>query len=164
MPPFSLRPACDADIPFLISLRNETMREHYETSGAKFKTEDQIEKVIYKFDCAQIIIMDGKAIGVFKLDKKSTPWELVQLQIAPEYQGWGLGTKIIKDVLNEANEVGANIRLGVLKTNPAKRLYERFGFCEVEKKEHSYEMVYTSKQSDINERQKLNPHRLPGLT
>ena len=53
-------------------------------------------------------------------------------EIALQYQGRGIGTALIGDLLAEANEGGVPVRLRVLRTDrPASRLYERLGFRSV---------------------------------
>lgn len=48
--------------------------------------------------------------------------------IHPEYQGEGLGSKIIKEYIDLAKKFNKKIKIKVYKENPAKRLYERLGF------------------------------------
>jgi ribosomal protein S18 acetylase RimI-like enzyme len=40
----------------------------------------------------------------------------------------GVGSAVLRRVIQQADNGGAPIRLHVLKTNPAKRLYDRFDF------------------------------------
>ena len=46
----------------------------------------------------------------------------------PGLRGRGIGTGLLKDLLAEAAEKGRPVRLKVVLTNPARRLYERQGF------------------------------------
>jgi ribosomal protein S18 acetylase RimI-like enzyme len=46
----------------------------------------------------------------------------------PSLHGQGFGTQLIQSVITEARHAGASLKLDVLKTNPARRLYERLGF------------------------------------
>jgi ribosomal protein S18 acetylase RimI-like enzyme len=43
-------------------------------------------------------------------------------------------------VIDEARKAGASLRLGVLKANPALRLYQRLGFTVVRESIYAYEM------------------------
>jgi ribosomal protein S18 acetylase RimI-like enzyme len=56
---------------------------------------------------------------------------LEYIAILPEFQNRGIGTELIREVLEEAAAKGFPVELKVLKINPAIRLYERLGF-EVE--------------------------------
>jgi ribosomal protein S18 acetylase RimI-like enzyme len=40
----------------------------------------------------------------------------------------GIGTELVKGLIKEAASAGRAVALGVVKTNPAVRLYERLGF------------------------------------
>jgi ribosomal protein S18 acetylase RimI-like enzyme len=121
-------PAVAEDIEFLINLRNETMARHFKNAGLTQTMENIRERVIYRLDCAQIIMIDGEKGGLLKVIKNERDWELYQVQIASKYQGKGIGSQIITEVLRSAKQMGAHVRLYVLKKNPAKRLYERLGF------------------------------------
>jgi len=50
------------------------------------------------------------------------------IYILPEYQGKGIGSFIINDLIREASHSGESIYLQVFKTNPARELYQRLGF------------------------------------
>lgn len=50
------------------------------------------------------------------------------MALLPEFQGRGIGTKLIQAVMGEAAGLGLPLRLQVLKANRARRLYERLGF------------------------------------
>jgi GNAT superfamily N-acetyltransferase len=49
----------------------------------------------------------------------------MQIPITPSLQRQGLGTQLIQSIITEARDAGASLKLKVLKTNPARRLYER---------------------------------------
>ncbi len=92
------------------------------------------------FDKASIILCDGEAIGMLKLDRAACPWRLVQLLLAPEAQSLGLGTTLLRTLSAEADACGAAMELSVLKNNPAKRLYRRLGFATVAEESHAWTM------------------------
>ena len=52
---------------------------------------------------------------------------LLFVTISPQIRGKGIGGKLIKHSLNEAD---GNIKLHVEHDNPAQRLYERLGFTQ----------------------------------
>ena len=53
---------------------------------------------------------------------------LGQIYILPHHQNKGYGTDLIRDVISEAELQGKTVKLQVLKTNPARKLYDRLGF------------------------------------
>lgn len=141
----TLRPANDSDLPFLLDLRFQTMDQHYIASGVHLSQDEHMQRVLHRFDCAEIIIVDGRAGGLVKLDRNGTDWHLIQIQLVPELQRRGLGAQLMDKIISEAGSAGASIRLGVLKVNPARRLYERLGFLVVGETSDSFKMQLPSK-------------------
>lgn len=123
-----MRPATEADLPFLVALRRESMGPHVAAAGLDASAEAQLARVMHRFDCAQLVLADGQPAGLLKLAKAPREWTLLQLQVAADARGKGLGQQLIEGVLAEAAEAGVRVRLSVLKANPARRLYERLGF------------------------------------
>jgi ribosomal protein S18 acetylase RimI-like enzyme len=140
----SLRPASDADVPFLLALRKQTMTEHFvAASGVVPSDEDQRARVLHRFECAQIVEHDGRPAGLFKVARDGLDWQLIQIQLAPELQGQRVGEALIQGLIDESRAAGASLWLHVLHQNPARRLYERLGFRVVADGEHEYEMRLT---------------------
>ncbi|EKX42676.1 hypothetical protein GUITHDRAFT_153512 [Guillardia theta CCMP2712] len=55
------------------------------------------------------------------------------MSVLPEMRGQGIGTRLLQFCETWARERGAHkLTLGVVARNPAKHLYERFGFVECE--------------------------------
>jgi len=80
----------------------------------------------------QIIIVDGRDVGRLAVDRYPDRINLRLIEILPEYQGRGIGTAIIQDILDEARQAKIPVTLMVLSINPAQRLYERLGFAAIE--------------------------------
>lgn len=118
--------ATEADIPFLLELRRQTMSEHLRLSGIEPSESEQRERVLASFDCAEIILLSGAPVGLLKVVRSPDNWDLVQIQILPEKQGKGFGSTI----------------LSVLKANPARHLYERLGFRIVGENAQAYDMQF----------------------
>jgi len=138
--PFTLRAATEADVPFLLSLREQTMDGHFRASGVVVTRDEHRERVRVRFECAQIIESEGRPAGLFKATRDGLAWELIQIQLAPELQGRGIGEQLIRRLIDEARHAGASISLNVLHANPARRLYERLGFRVVADADHMYVM------------------------
>jgi ribosomal protein S18 acetylase RimI-like enzyme len=136
----NFRPARIEDINYLINLRKETMSEHFHNSKVIHTMENIFERVKYPFDCANIILINGEKAGLLKVIKEGKEWDLCQIQIDKIFQGKGIGNQIISELIGKAKQEGAEIKLNVLKANPAKRLYERLGFAVTNEGEHFYEM------------------------
>jgi GNAT superfamily N-acetyltransferase len=60
--------------------------------------------------------------------------------LLPEFQGFGIGARIVTDIHDAARNKGKGLRLKVIHCNPAKRLYERLGFIVTEQDDSSQDM------------------------
>jgi ribosomal protein S18 acetylase RimI-like enzyme len=138
--PFSFRPALEEDVPFLLDLRLTTMSGHQTASGVHLSRSEQLQRLMERFECARIVLLAGEPVGLFKVARDGKEWNLLQIQLIPEKQGCGLGGSIIGQLIAEAAHAGASLHLRVLRTNPARRLYERLGFRVVNESTHAYEM------------------------
>ena len=76
----------------------------------------------------QIITFQRKDVGVLSVRKQETEVFLKFIEVLPEYQNQGIGTTVLKSILEEAHDTGQAVCLQVLKVNPARSLYERLGF------------------------------------
>jgi ribosomal protein S18 acetylase RimI-like enzyme len=63
----------------------------------------------------------------------ATTFYISRIEIAPEVQGGGVGTALLRGLLDRARASGANaVELHVLQLNRARHLYERLGFQVVD--------------------------------
>ena len=140
---YTLRPAREADLPFLRALRAQSMREHLENSGLAYDEAAQAARIPDRYDCARIVVCDGADVGLFKVCREGSPWELIQIQLLPAAQGRGLGAALIRELLADAAAAGVAVELSVLKANPAQRLYARLGFRPVGEAARAYTLRWT---------------------
>ena len=83
------------------------------------------------------MVVDGHAIGYLGVSERESAVFIDQVEITPKYQGRGIGTALINDLLAR----GRPVELGVLKMNgDARRLYERLGFRVTGETERHYHM------------------------
>ena len=134
------RKATADDLPFLLDLRRVTMRPHLVATGIDQDDEAMRERVLAEFDCALVIEQGNARIGLLKLAKGRGIWTLHQIQLLPSWQGQGIGSELIRDILSQAAQAGSQVELHVLKGNPARRLYERLGFAIVAESAHAFTM------------------------
>lgn len=126
----SLRNANESDMRFLFALRDKTMKFYLEEAGMPTSHEEYEKRIRFEFDSAQIVELGGSPIGLFKVTYSNARnyWYIVQIQIEPMYQGMKVGTRLIGQLIEKANETGATVGLSVINTNPAQHLYTRLGF------------------------------------
>ncbi len=125
------RNATASDIPFLLALRQETMEPHLVASGAGMSAVSHEARVMHLFEYAEILMLHGKPVGLVKLRKSPTEWEIVQFQLSPALHGKGVGRFILSGIISKAEAAGVLLKLSVLRSNPAIRLYKRLGFSVV---------------------------------
>jgi ribosomal protein S18 acetylase RimI-like enzyme len=63
------------------------------------------------------------------------------IALRPEYRGQGIGTALLKRLLEEAKNLYPAISLSVSPNNPALRLYERLGFEIVDIRKDNYPVM-----------------------
>jgi len=88
----------------------------------------------------QIILYDNKPIGTIRIVNNKECLEIEQFYILPEYQNKGIGSHLLKDILDKADKAQLLTKLAVMKINPAKALYERHGFETTSSNEYQYLM------------------------
>jgi GNAT superfamily N-acetyltransferase len=76
----------------------------------------------------RIVTLDGADIGWLQTTTRDDTLFLAQLFVEPAFQRQGIGTEVMKRLIDEATRARQAITLGVVKTNPALRLYEQLGF------------------------------------
>ena len=83
----------------------------------------------------QIIERDGVAAGRLLVRRSDEAVHVIDISLLPEHRGAGIGTKLMKELQEEARAAGTKLSIHVERFNPARRLYERLGFKQVEEKE-----------------------------
>lgn len=117
------------DFEFLWQLHNAALKKYIAaTWGWNEARQRRLFSESFNVDDGQIVVAGGKDAGFLRVSEKETEIVLISIRLLPQFQNQGIGTKLIKDVLNEASRKNKPVCLQVLKTNPAKRLYEKLGF------------------------------------
>lgn len=127
-----LRPATPADFDMAWRLYLVTMKP----LTAELMTWDENKQSTgfaeqWKLQDVQIITVEGRGIGWLQAAETPSEIFLQQLFVSPDYQGQGIGSKVLQTLLKSWVRTGKPIVLTVLKNNPARRLYERHGFVVV---------------------------------
>lgn len=124
-----LRPATEADREFLRRLHHVCFRPWVEPIwGWDEADQDRRFAAAFTTEGRAIVELRGVPVGTLRCVRRADELFLADVAIAPEHQGRGLGARLLRGVLAEADRAGVPVRLQVLRTNPARRLYERHGF------------------------------------
>ena len=138
MQQFEVRQATPGDRDRLYRIRRAAMRPYVEQiEGWDEEFQERRFRESFDHTKTQVVVKDGHAIGLLGVSECEWATFIDQIEIVPEYQGRGIGTALINNVLAR----GCPVELDVLKVNvDARRLYERLGFRVTAETERHYHM------------------------
>ena len=86
----------------------------------------------FPFRDHHIVMLNGRPVGMTDIARSTQEIRVLDVIILPEFRNAGIGTKLMRDLLTEADHLGKTLRLYVEKFNPAFRLYNCLGFTVTE--------------------------------
>lgn len=128
---FVLRPARAADYEWLWNLKRLTMRPYVEQTWGIWDdfAQEEFFRHSYRAEAVQVIVVDRTDAGLLHVEREPHEIFLANIQIHPDFQNRGLGSAVVRTVIETGHQLNLPIRLQVLKVNrDARRLYERLGF------------------------------------
>lgn len=130
-PVFQFQPASLDDFDRLFALRLLTMRESLGRIG-RFDSQRALQRFQSSFrpQHTNLIVVEGQLAGCVALGAQDDHLLLEHFYLAPEYQGHGLGTQVLKALLAQSNVQNKPVRLSVLQQSAAARFYERHRFTK----------------------------------
>ena len=90
----------------------------------------------------RIIQLDGVDIGRLIVNRADDHMRIIDLSLLPDYRGRGIGTDILRSLMNEAHGGKVPVRLAAIIGSPAARLYLRHGFLPVERRGYHVELEW----------------------
>jgi ribosomal protein S18 acetylase RimI-like enzyme len=129
-PTARVRPAVAEDADFLFDLHRATMGPYVD---AVWGWEDAEQRAYFDahFEPGswQIVEVDSRPVGLLVVDRSPERIDVPSVQVAPEYQGRGIGSSLLDALMEEGRRTGRPLTLRVLHVNlRARALYERLGF------------------------------------
>src|SRR5215475_145800 len=125
----ALRTACDGDVAFARNIYFETMREIIEhLFGWDQSREEKNFARFFKLNEVRIITADGQDVGWIQEQISRRSINLGSFYVAPAMQARGIGTEVLRMLLERAAADSKTLTLAVVKTNPARQFYEKRGF------------------------------------
>ena len=139
----SFRSVNDGDLEFLYHLYASTRAD--ELAQVDWNDEQKTQFLTMQFNAqhsfyqeqfgqAEFLMIEAEAkpVGRVYVDRRANEIRLIDIALVPEQRNSGLGTALLKDLLDEAQAVGLPIKIHVEKFSPAMRLYQRLGFEALE--------------------------------
>jgi GNAT superfamily N-acetyltransferase len=135
----TFRPITDSDLPFLARLYASTRME--ELSVTDWSDAQKAAFLQMQFDAQHahyqqhyqgtdflVIERAGEPVGRLYLARWRVEHRIVDIALLPANRGAGVGTALLRDLLDEAALAGKAVTIHVEKFNPALTLYRRLGF------------------------------------
>jgi ribosomal protein S18 acetylase RimI-like enzyme len=137
----SLRGADVADEAFLLTLYASTRADNAprvdwtpELKGAFLEMQFNAQRQYYlgQYPRAEyyMIEQERRPIGRMIVDRSKHAIRLLDIALLPAYRNKGLGTSLVRQLLEEADWARRPVQLHVDECNRAKSLYKRLGFVE----------------------------------
>ena len=128
---YNVRTATAVDLPQLNRIHTENMQAYVERVYPWNSTLFKDNFVASEYRVIESNQNIQNILGFFKVVSSKDIY-LAEIQIARSYQNKGIGSKIIKELIEEAKVKNKRIWLKVIRGNPALKLYQRLGFVVFE--------------------------------
>ncbi|MEA2876330.1 MAG: hypothetical protein QOF14_1526 [Hyphomicrobiales bacterium] len=133
------RPIADADLAFLARLYASTRMEELAVTDwsdaqkaaflqSQFDAQHAHYQKYYAGSEFFVVEQAGTAVGRLYLARWTSEHRIVDIALLPEHRVKGIGTALMRDLLDEAAAAGKAVTIHVEKFNPAQTLYRRLGF------------------------------------
>ncbi|WP_260258359.1 GNAT family N-acetyltransferase [Vibrio intestinalis] len=126
---FTTREAESKDYEFLYDLKKAA---EFEPVDQVFGWDDVVQCEIHRqeWDEAKpmVIEIDGAPVGSYLVECKEDHLYFSRFFILPEHQGNGIGSEILEQVVDLAEQKGLPVKLRYLQGNRVGQLYMKFGF------------------------------------
>lgn len=134
-----LRPAREGDRDFLLALYASTREDELaqvpwddEVKHAfvehQFSAQDDHYRANYPGATFDVIEVDGQRAGRLYVFRGADEIRIMDIALAPPFRGRGIGTELLRALMDEASASGRSLSIHVEMNNQARRLYERLGF------------------------------------
>ncbi|MFI6009680.1 GNAT family N-acetyltransferase [Streptomyces sp. NPDC051243] len=129
MADWEIRPASASDVEAVAELRAVVLRADLERLG-RYDERRVRQRLRDGFEPAHtwLIEVGGAFAGCVALRPDGDAHWLEHFYLAPRLQGGGIGSGVLRELLERCDRAGLLVRLNVLQGSPARRLYERHGF------------------------------------
>jgi ribosomal protein S18 acetylase RimI-like enzyme len=89
-----------------------------------------------------VILRENSPVGRLYVLREDREIRILDITILPEYRNGGIGTSLLRDLLDEAAEAKKRVLIYVETFNPSLRLLERLGFKSIAEEGINFLMEY----------------------
>lgn len=115
---------------------------------SQFAAQDQFYRENYPGAVFQIILLDESQAGRLYMHRRADEIRIMDITLLPEFRGRGIGTQLLRQVLDEGRAENLPVTIHVERFNPALRWYERLGFRLAEDKGVYYFLKWSPPEKD----------------
>ena len=139
----TLRPVAPEDYDFLVAIYGSTRAD--ELALVPWTDEQRQAFVRAQFNAQQehyaknypgarhdVIVANGREVGRLYVARLDQEIRIIDITLLPAERNVGIGSYLIKQLLDEASHSGKMTRIYVEEFNPSLRLFERLGFSPSE--------------------------------
>ena len=98
----------------------------------QFEAQDRFYRENYEGATFAVVECEGESVGRLYLARWPEEVRIMDVALLPEFRRRGIGTALLRSVIEEAEREGKRVSIHVEHNNPARWLYARLGFHEVE--------------------------------
>ncbi len=124
-----LRPVREEDRSFCYEVKKAALRSYVEPIWG-WDEQEQIEfhRKDWNVQKPEIITFEDRDIGTIEIVRNEEDLHLGEFYLFPEFQKQGIGSHFIDRLIQEADSKALPTKLEVIRINPVKSLYLRYGF------------------------------------
>jgi GNAT superfamily N-acetyltransferase len=136
----TLRRAQPTDFAFCQGTYFDSMASIIETLKLDMSRQRESFRQQWQLPEVRIITIGGNDVGWLQSAPAKDAIFLAQLYLDGRFQRQGIGSRVLRALIEVAAREGKAVTLGVVKINPARRLYERLGFSVTHEDQYKFYM------------------------
>ena len=82
-----------------------------------------------------VVTLGEEAVGRLYVDWRQDEIRIVDISLVPERRGLGIGSVLLRTIIDEAWRSSIPVRIHVERDNPALQLYRRLGFTPIDEQD-----------------------------
>ena len=126
------RPARASDTAFARDVHHQAYRDAVERQFGPWveEAQDRFFAADWEPAAVEIVACDGTPCGYLRVEDRAGDIHVREIVLRPDFQGRGIGSALLRAVIERARARGVPVRLGTFHQNRALDLYRRLGFRE----------------------------------